>query len=185
MAAQYPGSGRAKFELANALDYLGEKVQAIQLYEEAIHIRPLRENEQPPMALLLLADPSENLVMNYLKRAKCYLAETNNEAVGVYVLLETRPDTVELVDVAVREDVQGQGIGKRLVLHAVETAREARFRTIEIGTGNLSVGQILLYQKCGFRIVGVDTDFFVRHYDEPIYENGIQCRDMIRLRRDL
>jgi hypothetical protein len=44
---------------------------------------------------------------------------------------------------------------------------------------------LALYQKCGFRIVGVDLDFFIRHYPEKIYENGIQCRDMIRLSLDL
>lgn len=24
-------------------------------------------------------------------------------------------------------------------------------------------------------------DFFIKHYNEPIFENGIQCRDMVRL----
>ena len=36
-------------------------------------------------------------------------------------------------------------------------------------------------QKCGFRITGIDIDFFIRCYQEEIFENGIQCRDMIRL----
>jgi len=35
---KYPTTGRAKFELANALDYLGEETQAIPLYEEAISL---------------------------------------------------------------------------------------------------------------------------------------------------
>jgi ribosomal protein S18 acetylase RimI-like enzyme len=150
-----------------------------------VHIRPLREGEHPPIDLLLLADPSEELVRSYIKRGQCWIAKVDNEVVGVYVLLETRPETVELVNVAVREDMQGKGIGKKLVLHAVETARQLGFRTMELGTGNSSIGQLGLYQKCGFRIVGVDLDFFVRHYTQPIFENGIQCRDMIRLRRDL
>lgn len=150
-----------------------------------LHIRPLREGEQPPMGLLLLADPSEKLVSSYLKRGSCWVAEVNGVVVGAYVLLETRPETVELVNIAVRQDMQGQGIGKKLVLHAVETARNAGYRTIELGTGNSSINQLGLYQKCGFRIIGVDMDFFVRHYEHPIFENDIQCRDMIRLKRDL
>jgi ribosomal protein S18 acetylase RimI-like enzyme len=81
--------------------------------------------------------------------------------------------------------MHGKGIGKQLVLHAIETARSRGNKTIEIGTGNSGIGQLALYQKCGFRIVGVDIDFFVRHYSEAIYENGIQCRDMIRLSKDL
>jgi len=88
---------------------------------------------------------------------------------------------VELVNVAVAEDKQGQGYGKQLIQHAVQQARSMGYKSIEIGTGNSSIGQLALYQKCGFRIVGVDFDFFTRHYKEPIFENGIQCRDMIRL----
>jgi hypothetical protein len=40
---------------------------------------------------------------------------------------------------------------------------------------------MLLYQKCGFRIVGVDLDYFRIHSKERIIENGIECRDMIRM----
>lgn len=50
-----------------------------------------------------------------------------------------------------------------------------------IGTGNSSINQLALYQKCGFRVIGVERDFFINNYDEPIFENGIQCVDMIRL----
>jgi ribosomal protein S18 acetylase RimI-like enzyme len=85
----------------------------------------------------------------------------------------------------VREAFQGRGIGKKLIQFAMDQAREKNAKTIEIGTGNSSVGQLLLYQKCGFRITGIDRDFFIRHYPEKIYENGIQCRDMIRLSLDL
>ncbi|WP_082882270.1 GNAT family N-acetyltransferase [Paenibacillus swuensis] len=121
----------------------------------------------------------------YLRRGECYVAELNHEIIGVYVLLPTRPETVELVNIAVMESRHGQGIGKQLVLHAIKTAKVSGYKTIEVGTGNSSVGQLYLYQKCGFRIVGVDRDFFVRHYPEVIYENGIHCRDMIRLSQDL
>lgn len=150
-----------------------------------MNIRKLSSNENNTMDLLLLADPSRKLVEEYVKRGECFVAEENNQMIGIYVLLPTRPETVELVNIAVVESMHGRGIGKMLVLHAVQTARERGYTTIEIGTGNSSIGQLALYQKCGFRIVGVDLDFFIRHYSEEIYENGIQCRDMIRLSRYL
>ncbi|WP_338556086.1 GNAT family N-acetyltransferase [Paenibacillus sp. KS-LC4] len=150
-----------------------------------MNIRKRGSNENDIMDLLLLADPSRKIVEEYVKRGECFVAEENNQIVGVYVLLPTRPETVELVNVAVVESMHGRGIGKTLVLHAVQTAQERGYHTIEIGTGNSSIGQLALYQKCGFRIVGVDPDFFIRHYSEEIYENGIQCRDMIRLSRYL
>jgi len=148
-------------------------------------IRPLFPNEPCPMELLLLADPSPKLVNDYVARGETFVAELDGAVVGVTVLLPTRPETVEIVNVAVAEPMQGRGIGKALVRHAVDVARQRGFRTIDIGTGNSGVTQLALYQKCGFRIVGVDVDFFTRHYDEPIYENGIQVRDMVRLSQDL
>jgi ribosomal protein S18 acetylase RimI-like enzyme len=150
-----------------------------------MNIRKLSFDETYPMNLLLLADPSRKLVEDYIKRGECFVSEIENQIVGVYVLLPTKPETVELVNVAVTECMHGKGIGKQLVSHAIETARSRGYKTIEIGTGNSGIGQLALYQKCGFRIVGVDIDFFIRHYSEEIYENGIQCRDMIRLSQDL
>ena len=150
-----------------------------------MQIRLLDHHEEVPMELLLLADPSERLVMNYIDRGRCYIAETQGAVVGVYVLLPTRPDTVELVNVAVNESYQGKGIGKRLVQHAVQEARNQGYATIEVGTGNSGWGQFALYQKCGFRMVSIDRDFFLRHYEEPIYENGLQVMDMVRFSQDL
>jgi len=152
---------------------------------DRLQIRRLLPEEQPPMSLLLLADPSEEIIESYIHRGKCFIADSNGEIIGVYVLIDTRPYTVELVNVAVAEEEHGKGIGKRLVRHAIETASFMEYKMIELGTGNSSVGQLALYQKCGFRIVGVDRDFFTTHYPEPIYENGIQCRDMIRLALNL
>lgn len=150
-----------------------------------MNIRLLDRNEHPPINLLLLADPSEKIIEDYLNRGKCYIAESENQVVGVYVLLPTRPGTVELVNIAVAEDQQGRGIGRRLVMDAVQRAKRNGYTTIEVGTGNSSIGQLALYQKCGFRITGIDRDFFIRYYEEDIFEDGLQCRDMVRLSQDL
>ncbi|AIQ25905.1 GNAT family N-acetyltransferase [Paenibacillus sp. FSL H7-0737] len=148
-------------------------------------IRKLNAEEQPPLHLLLLADPSLSLVEAYLKRGQCFVAEVENCIIGVYVLLQTRPETVELVNIAVDESQQSKGIGKQLVYHAIQNARLLGAKTIEVGTGNSSIGQLALYQKCGFRITGIDRDFFIRHYSEEIVENGIKVVDMIRLTLDI
>ncbi|MDT9025213.1 MULTISPECIES: GNAT family N-acetyltransferase [Rossellomorea] len=148
-------------------------------------IRKRKTDEDLPMELLLLADPSEEIVKEYVTRGECFVAELGQEIVGVYVLLPTRPETIELVNVAVAEEMHGRGIGKQLVMDAVKVASSKGYKTIEVGTGNSGIGQLALYQKCGFRIVGVDMDFFIRHYSDEIFENGIQCRDMIRLAQDL
>ncbi len=148
-------------------------------------IRQLGNAEALPMELLLLADPSEEKVRDYMKKAQCYVLEQDGEVVGVYSLLPTRPGTVELINIAVDEAEQNKGYGKALIRHAVDIARNQGYQTIEVGTGNSSISQLGLYQKFGFRMTHIDRDFFLRHYEEPIVENGIQCVDMVRLSREL
>lgn len=148
-------------------------------------IRKLGTSEEAPMDLLLLADPSSEHLLEYLYEGDCFVAESDNTIVGVYVLLEIMPNTVELMNVIVMENMHGKGIGKQLVKHAIEVAQSAGYAMIVVGTGNSSIGPLALYQKCGFRITGVDKDFFITHYPDEIYENGIQCRDMIRLALEL
>ena len=150
-----------------------------------INIELLESLKNAPMDLLLLADPSEEIIQEYIQNGKCFIGKYANETVGVIVLLKTRPKTIEIMNIAVKEEFQNKGIGKQLIKYAIEKTKKEGINTIEIGTGNPGVQQMLLYQKCGFRIVGIDFDFFRRNYKEKIYENGIECRDMIRLRLDL
>lgn len=144
-------------------------------------IRRLRGDEPLPMDLLLEADPSEALVLEYATNGFCYVAERHGERIGTYVLLPLSETVIEIKNIALAAPARGKGYGKQLLKHAMAEAHSMRYEAIEIGTGNSSLDQLAFYQKCGFRMVSIDRDFFVRHYPEPIFENGIQCRDMIRL----
>lgn len=152
---------------------------------QKLSIRKAAERDEALYELLLLADPSREIVDDYLARGECYTAWTSDELAGVFVLLKTRPKTVEIVNIAVNESMQNKGIGRKLLEEALKKAKQMGATTIEIGTGNSSIGQLALYQKCGFRLQAIDHDFFIRHYEEEIFENGIQCRDMVRLYADI
>ena len=153
---------------------------------EKLDIRPLNiATEEVPYNLLFLADPSKEAVNDYLGRGFCYVAYLNDEIIGEYVLLPTRPFTIELINLAVDEKYHGKGYGKELAYHCIKVAKSMNYQTLEVGTGNAGIGQLALYQKCGFTITSVDFDFFRKHYPEPMFENGIECRHMIRLTMDL
>lgn len=143
-------------------------------------------SENIPYELLLLADPSEDNINEYLSRGTTFIAKYKGEIVGVLVLTDTRPKTVEIMNVSVKEEYQNKGIGKKLIKYVIEYVKKnTSNKIIEIGTGNPGVVQMLLYQKCGFRIIGIDFDYFRKNYDKEIIENGIECRDMIRMRMEI
>lgn len=144
-------------------------------------IRRLQKNEMLPLDLLLEADPSEALIQEYAANGFCYVAEQQGKIIGTYILLPLNKATIEIKNIAVAASQRGKGYGKQLIEHAVSEAAHMEYQTVEIGTGNSSLDQLALYQKCDFRMLSIDRGFFIRNYPEPIIENGIQCRDMIRL----
>lgn len=133
------------------------------------------------MELLLLADPSENLVRSYANPTNTVGATLNGEPIGVYVLLSKGLGLMELKNIAVQPAWQGRGIGKILLGHAVERAGDHGANRFEVGTGNSSLDQLNFYESAGFARDRVDKGFFLRNYEEPIFENGLQCTDMIYL----
>lgn len=132
------------------------------------------------MDLLLEADPSTEKIAGYLPRSRCFRATRQDEVIGSYVLLPLGEDVYELMNIAVAPPHQGRGIGTPLLQHAIATARAAGARRLELGTGTFGY-QLAFYQRAGFRATGVVRDFFTMNYPEPIHEDGIQHRDMLRL----
>lgn len=149
-----------------------------------LQMRLLEKGGAVPYELLLLADPARELIDSYIFDATCYVAYLDHTQVGVYALLE-QEDIAEIKNIAVADQYQGKGIGKYLLHHACQTAKEHGWTRIRIGTGNSSIGQLYLYQQQGFEITGVVKDFFTQHYPDPIYENGIACKHMILLEKTL
>jgi ribosomal protein S18 acetylase RimI-like enzyme len=152
---------------------------------ENISFDKLDKNDHIPYELLLLADPSKDLVDEYLKQADVFVAKQIDEVIGVAVLLPLTAETVEIKNIAVKPAFQGEGIGSFLIQNVVQVALLNGQKNICIGTANSSVGQLYLYQKLGFEITDIKRDFFMDNYAEPIYENGIQAKHMLMLTKQL
>lgn len=133
-----------------------------------------------PMPLLLLADPSETSVASYCDGALCYLAMEDGAALGASVFNTTHKGVLELFNIAVAPEVQARGIGTALLEHAVTDARGRGYVRIELGTGTFGY-QLAFYQRVGFRVDEVIKNYFLDNYGQPIYEMGIQHKDMLRL----
>ncbi|MDN5213399.1 GNAT family N-acetyltransferase [Fulvivirgaceae bacterium BMA12] len=140
--------------------------------------------DQVPLPLLLQADPSEQKVKGYLNDSACYIAETSGVVAGVYVLRKLNPSTFELMNISVHAGYQGKGIGSKMLTHAIAEAKRFGAGRLEVGTGTFGY-QLAFYQKAGFRVYAIAQDFFLKNYDFPLIESGIQHKDMLRLALDL
>lgn len=150
-----------------------------------LEIKPAKDYKEIPFDLLLSADPSRENILKYIQRSTVFKAMLNGDIIGCYVLFSHDESAVEIKNIAVNDRFQGNGIGTRLLRHAIERSKENKFKRIIIGTGNSSLRQLYLYQKAGFRITQIRPDFFVENYEEEIWENGLQCRDMLILTMEI
>jgi aminoglycoside 6'-N-acetyltransferase I len=147
--------------------------------------RQLSKQEAIPYHLLLLADETKEIIEPYAKEGEIYVLEVGSKTIAVYVLLTIDTKRVEIKNIAVEKSYQGQGIGTLLLREATSRAKEQGFETLLIGTANGAIKQLYLYQKEGFEITSIKKNFFIDHYPEPIFENGILCKHMIMLEKQL
>jgi N-acetylglutamate synthase-like GNAT family acetyltransferase len=133
-----------------------------------------------PMDLLLLADPSEEKIRSYLPRSRCFVASKNGGVVGVCVIQPLDAGTYELMNIAVHPSHQNFGHGTMLLKWVINFFHNSGAKQLEVGTGTLGY-QLAFYQRQGFRVTSIDRDFFIKNYGEPIFEDGIQLFDMLRL----
>ncbi|RAJ80313.1 aminoglycoside 6'-N-acetyltransferase I [Chitinophaga dinghuensis] len=153
----------------------------MKLNEPDIVIKRMEATADFPMELLLLADPSEEMIQSYIYRSRIYAALKEKETIGICVVSMEEENVWEIRNLAVASHFQGQGLGQQLLQHVIAEAKLNKVAKLMIGTANASVGQLYLYQKVGFEITAIRKNFFLDHYDMPIVENGIPCKHMIML----
>lgn len=152
----------------------------------SITIQEIHPDEiEPLIPLLTLAEPSERGLRWGLAHLvdTVYRMEDDGQLVGA-ATLRWRDEPCEIQELAIAEERQGQGLGKRFVAWLLDEARRRGKQRLVVGTANSSIQNIAFYQKCGLRMDHVRRDYF-RYYREPIYENGIQTRDMLVFSYDL
>ncbi|NTU82132.1 MAG: GNAT family N-acetyltransferase [Chloroflexales bacterium] len=135
--------------------------------------------------LLLLAEPSEPSLrwsLNHMADT-VYRTDLNSEPVGA-ATMRWQGDPAEILELAVATDQQGRGLGRRLVQLLADEARRRGKQQLIVGTANSSIGNIAFYQKCGLRMDHVRHDYFW-YERRPLFENGIQKRDLLVFRLDL
>lgn len=142
--------------------------------------------ESLPWELLLEADPKRELVEAYLEKGSLLLYKEDGHVLGELVYQLSALGQVEIMNVSVAQKAQGKGIGRRLLERAFTDIKErCGSVAVIIKTGDITSAALHLYQSVGFVEKSRVQDYFLTHYEEPIYENGELLRHQVILEKVL
>lgn len=147
-----------------------------------MNIFQVKADKKRYLPLLLLGDEQEDMIDRYLDRGTMYALEDGGVR-AVCVVAGEGDGTLELKNLAVAAECQRQGYGRRMVEFLCETYR-GRYRRLLAGTGDSPL-TLPFYEACGFVRSHVVPNFFLDHYDHPIFEGGRRLTDMIYLTKAL
>src|SRR5215475_6060830 len=139
-------------------------------------------------ALFELAEDSAAELDSYIDAGRVLVATSNGEVIGHLQLTGTGdPRQVEIKNMAVREDRQGQGVGRRLIQAAVDLAAAGSITTILVATAAADIGNLRFYQRQGFRMRSIERDAFTpaTGYPAGLLIDGIELRDRVWLDREV
>lgn len=79
--------------------------------------------------------------------------ETSRRIFGMVAIERHSDDAAELRRMAVEKTQRRKGIGRQLLAHAEAFSREQGYRRIVLGTSELQIAAMQLYQSSGYRLV--------------------------------
>ena len=147
-----------------------------------MEIREVVTDKKRYLPLLLLADEQESMIDRYLDRGTMFVLDDGGVK-GECVVTDEGDSVLEIKNLAVEPACHRMGYGKALIDYVAARYR-GRYSILQVGTGDSPL-TVPFYEKCGFVRSHRVEDFFVDHYDHPIFEGGIQLKDMIYLRKAL
>jgi ribosomal protein S18 acetylase RimI-like enzyme len=112
-----------------------------------------------PVDVIQLSNPKEEIVD---KGGLIFYASYNNNIVGTASLLKISDSSYELGKMAVTESAQGLGIGKLLMDHCLNVAKQMKLQTVVLYS-NRSLGPAIhIYKKYGFNEVPLEPGHYER-----------------------
>ena len=101
----------------------------------------------------VLSNPRQAIVKN---GGFIYFAKVGRTVVGTYAMIKVDAKTYELAKMAVSEPYQRQGIGTRLLDHAIEKASALKLHRLVLYSNTRLGPAINLYFRKGFRVISME-----------------------------
>lgn len=149
-----------------------------------MNITEIKTAKKRFLPLLLLGDEEESMIDRYLSRGVLLVGYLHDKPAAVCVYTDEGGGIFEVKNLAVRTDLQRQGLGREMLTATETRARRAGGQTLRLGTGDSPL-TLPFYEACGFHVTGRIPEFFTKHYSHPIFEGGRQLCDMILLEKTL
>jgi GNAT superfamily N-acetyltransferase len=128
--------------------------------------------------LFELAEDSQRELDAYIGAGEVLVAVDGDERVGHLQLVGD-----EIKNMAVVEAHRGHGVGRALVVAAIEHARREHVAVLRVATGAADTGNLRFYQRLGFRMRSIERDAFTpaNGYPPGLEVDGIELRDRVWL----
>jgi putative acetyltransferase len=91
------------------------------------------------------------------KGGNIFMVDLEGEAVGCVALIPMGGDVYELSKMAVSPKLRGQGVGRRLLEHAIGQAKSIGAKSLFLGSSTKLANAVHLYEAVGFRHVPPDA----------------------------
>lgn len=145
-------------------------------------IKVIKENKKNFLDLLLLADEQEDMIDKYLDRGILF-ALHDDGLKSICVVTDEGNGDFEIQNLATYEQFQGKGYGGYLLNYVCGHFKN-KGSAMFVGTGD-TPQMLSFYGRRGFVFSHRIENYMLLHYDNPIFEDGVQLKDKIYLKRDL
>ncbi|MGB3367585.1 MAG: GNAT family N-acetyltransferase [Acidaminobacteraceae bacterium] len=133
------------------------------------------------MNLLMIGDPDLKCINKYIDEGTLIAMYEGGKCIGVIHYKNVYNKVVEIMNIGILKSYINKGYGSKLLRYTIENIKSEGNLKIMLGTCDSSAKNVAFYKRHGFRILEVWHDYFIENYDEEIYEDNMQCRDMIRM----
>lgn len=127
-------------------------------------LRPMREDDVPGvMVVELLNYPypwTEGIMRDCLRaRYSCWVYETDEVVIG-YGILSVGAGEAHVLNISVHPEFQGLGLGRELMAHLLDTARNRGADTVFLEVRPSNRAAVHLYESMGFNQAGLRRDYY-------------------------
>ena len=139
------------------------------------------KNKSDFLSLFKLAD-DEKFIREYLEQGEIW-ALYDPDLKAALLFTENTDNWLEIQNLAVFEDFQGQGYGRYLLCHLLDSLESSNnYQGVLVRTDEYTAK---FYEKCDFVEFKRVKNYFPEKYGYPVFDKGRELIDNVYLKREL